>query len=225
MNRTVGFNLPLLALVLFGILYLPPLRRFLPADGWVRLLVSPQVFFLGASLIILRVRKLSFREIGLSRDSVLRHLRTGTLLGIAPAALTLLVALLLTAIDTFHPFLTRPLFGGDPLPWRILGFHLVSLLVLAPFCEELFFRGILLKSLREQYPAWIAVAASSLLFMGAHGSLAAGPLILSVVNCVVVLRTGSILPGIVFHAISNAYGPLMTAFFPNLYRTLSFLYP
>jgi membrane protease YdiL (CAAX protease family) len=128
------------------------------------------------------------------------------------------VALLAAFVGLLQPFGGNP--GNLPSPAA-----LVTLLLLAPLSEEIFFRGILLKGIRENHPGWVAVTVSSLIFMGAHGSFAAGPLILGIVNGIVTLRSGSIVPGIVFHTISNLYGPAMTLLTPNLARALQFLYP
>jgi membrane protease YdiL (CAAX protease family) len=224
MSNSIGLTAPFFSLVIFGFLYLPILSRFLPGPGWLRLPFSPQVFFFLSSVVILRVKRLRFADIGFSKDRWLKRSGFGIAIGFIPVAAVLLLALLLTQIDGIHPFLKRPLFGGAPLENGIRAYDLATLLLLAPISEEIFFRGILFRGLRENYPTWIAVVASALIFMGGHGRLAFGPLALGVINAIVVLRTGSIVPGMLFHSIANAYGPVMVFWFPNLYRYLQFLY-
>jgi membrane protease YdiL (CAAX protease family) len=223
--KRIGLVPPFVALVLFGLLYHFPIpARWIPRSGWGRLPFSPQLFFLVASGIILAIRRIPWRETGLSRNGAGRNLAIGVFLGSLPVALALGAGLLLTEVNAVLPFLPRPIFGGAPLDVSILPYDLVTLLLLAPICEEIFFRGILLRAIREDYPAWIAVVASALIFMGGHGKMAFGPLALGLINGIVLLRTGSILPGIAFHSIANAYGPVMILWFPNLYRYLQFLY-
>jgi membrane protease YdiL (CAAX protease family) len=42
-------------------------------------------------------------------------------------------------------------------------------LLLAPLCEELFFRGLVFGALRRSYPFWVSALISSALFAGGHG--------------------------------------------------------
>jgi uncharacterized protein len=222
--NSVGLIAPVSALVVFGLIYLPAVKYFSPSSSWIRMPFSPQIFFLLASIVILRFKRIGWREIGLSGEKLGRRIGLGFWIGLSPVVVTLLLVFLMTWVDSIWPFLRKPLWGGGPLRSTLATSDLVTLIVLAPICEELFFRGILLRGLRESYPAWIAVAGSALIFMGGHGWLAIGPLVLGIVNGIVVLRTGSLLPGIVFHAIANAYGPVMIRWFPNLYDYLSFFY-
>jgi membrane protease YdiL (CAAX protease family) len=202
------------------------LAGLFPSQGWSRLCLSPQLFFLVAVLLIRKIRKFSFQEIGLSGRDLPKKAGIGFLLGWIPVIVVLAAAFLATWVDTLHPFLPRPIFARGLLPGSLPdGPRMVTLLLLAPISEELFFRGVLLKGLREHYPDWLAVAASALVFTAAHGSLAAGPMVLGLVNGFIVVRTGSIVPGIVFHTISNTYGPAMAAWLPNLVSYLRFLYP
>ena len=53
-----------------------------------------------------------------------------------------------------------------------LALQALSLVVFAPVCEELLFRGVLYPSLRDLGHRRMAIAASSLLFAAIHGSLA-----------------------------------------------------
>lgn len=224
MNPRVGLAAPFVAVAAFAVVYLPISTHFLPAHGWFKLPFSPQSFFLISTLVILRVRKLPFAGIGFSKVHALKNTRLGILLALIPVGITLAAAWVLTETDSFFPFLKRPIFGGEPSAAQVQVYQLVTLLLLAPIAEEFFFRGILLKALREHYAAWLSVIGSSLIFMGAHGHLALGPLVLGVINAILMLRTGSIIPGMVFHAVANTYGPAMLTWFPNLYWHLEFFY-
>lgn len=83
-------------------------------------------------------------------------------------------------------------------------------IVVAPVCEELFFRGILFTVLRQRMPLWPAAVIDGVLFGFVHGSLVIVPILaaLGVVFCYVYERTGSIFPTIALHALNNtiAYG-------------------
>src|SRR3954451_11666855 len=83
-------------------------------------------------------------------------------------------------------------------------------IVVAPVCEEVFFRGILFTVLRQRMPLWSAALIDGVLFGFVHGSLVIVPIlaVLGVVFCYVYERTGSIFPTIGLHALNNtiAYG-------------------
>jgi uncharacterized protein len=83
-------------------------------------------------------------------------------------------------------------------------------IVVAPVCEEVFFRGILFAVLRQRMPLWPAAVIDGVLFGFVHGSLVIVPILaaLGVVFCYVYERTGSIFPTIALHALNNtvAYG-------------------
>lgn len=90
---------------------------------------------------------------------------------------------------------------------KILPFWSVFLFVviIAPLMEETIFRGFLLKSFFGKFNPWWAIAFSSLLFAAAHLSFTLLPLyfLMGVLLALVYLRTGSLWPGITFHAINN----------------------
>jgi CAAX protease family protein len=76
---------------------------------------------------------------------------------------------------------------------------------IAPFAEEIFFRGFLFQSLRQSWGVWLAAPASGLIFGAVHfepDKLV--PLaILGTVLAYVFHRTRSIWPCIAIHAINN----------------------
>ncbi|MCS6798323.1 MAG: CPBP family intramembrane metalloprotease [Myxococcota bacterium] len=96
-------------------------------------------------------------------------------------------------------------------PGRALA-ALLGVVVLAPIAEEVLFRGLLLRGLRERYGTGFALGVSSAMFALAHG-LHAAPhaLVAAVILGAVVLRTGSIVPAIGMHAATNAVPFLLTA--------------
>lgn len=91
----------------------------------------------------------------------------------------------------------------------------LSVGVLGPAAEEVFFRGYLQSELRRRWPAWAAVAATSVGFAilhvdptGVHVALA---LVLGLYLGFVVELTGSTLPAIVCHVVNNVVFTLQTA--------------
>lgn len=86
-------------------------------------------------------------------------------------------------------------------------YAIVLLMALTPaVCEELAFRGFIMSGLRHTGHRWMAIVGSAV-FFGVTHSLLQQSLAASVMGCVIgyiVLRSGSILPGIVFHFTHNA---------------------
>ncbi len=90
----------------------------------------------------------------------------------------------------------------------------VSVAVGAPLVEELFFRGLLLRSLQRRMPDSVAVALSAVAFGLAHGSaLPIDAVVLVIVSLTVfgailatlAIRTGRLGAGIVAHAVFNLF--------------------
>ncbi len=87
--------------------------------------------------------------------------------------------------------------------WSYCCFFLV---VGAPIVEELFFRGLLLRSLLGRTPPPVAIVVSAVLFGLAHFEAVqfAGLAAFGVVLGVLAWRTGRLTPGIGAHAAFNA---------------------
>jgi sodium transport system permease protein len=92
--------------------------------------------------------------------------------------------------------------GGARGPAWLLPLVLV---LLAPVCEELAFRGFILTGLRQRFHPWTAILLSSLLFAVSHLNVFQflPTLILGVVLGLVATRSRSVLPGILLHLLYN----------------------
>jgi len=110
-------------------------------------------------------------------------------------------------VDTFD--VTR-LFEGSRR--HQVGMALVASL-LAPFAEEVAFRGYLLSALRTHLPPLAAIAASSVLFAGIHLDPVRFPavLFLGLFLGWLAWRSGSIWPAVAAHAVNNGLGSIVAA--------------
>jgi sodium transport system permease protein len=97
------------------------------------------------------------------------------------------------------------LFAGAPW-WQIV----LVVAAMPAVCEELAFRGFIFTGLRNTGSPWRAICVSAIFFGLSHGilqqSLIAG--LIGVLLGWLALRTGSILPGMVFHLVHNSLGVL-----------------
>ena len=141
------------------------------------------------------------------RPPPLRSVIAALLIG--PSASVVVVAL----VHVFAPVPERfaralsdaLLLDGQPL-WVLL----LALAVTPAICEELLFRGLVFSGLRRLGPV-AAVVLSALLFAFAHGSIyrLLPTFVLGALLGYARLKSGSIVPGIVIHALNNALGMIL----------------
>jgi sodium transport system permease protein len=83
--------------------------------------------------------------------------------------------------------------------------YALAFALLPAVCEELAFRGFILAGLRRRFRPWTAILLSSFLFAIYHLNVfqLLPAFLLGVVLGVLAVRTGSLLPGIIFHLIHN----------------------
>jgi uncharacterized protein len=85
---------------------------------------------------------------------------------------------------------------------------LLAAVFVAPFCEEVFFRGFVFPGLRRKMPVALAIVTSSFLFAVAHADIGsfAVLLVIGLMLAFVRWRTGSIWPGMLLHMLNNGIG-------------------
>lgn len=96
------------------------------------------------------------------------------------------------------------------------GYFAVGLL--APLCEELVFRGAVLRALLQWTPRhWVAIAVSALLFALIHANPAQMPhaFLIGLLLGWLYYRTDSIVPGVVYHWVNNSIAYVLYNLYPN----------
>lgn len=98
----------------------------------------------------------------------------------------------------------------------------ISLVVVAPFAEELLFRGYLLGKLRKYTQFWISLLITSLLFAIVHFQWNVGfdVFALSVVLCVLRLMTKSLWSPVLLHMLKNGIAYYFLFINPTFLSTL-----
>ena len=83
---------------------------------------------------------------------------------------------------------------------------LLAAIVIAPVCEEVFFRSFVFMGLLRNMPVWVAIVSSAFLFALVHQDLASFAVLLCIGLALAFLRwySNSIWPGIILHALNNA---------------------
>ncbi len=102
----------------------------------------------------------------------------------------------------------------SPLGYLIVG-------ILAPVCEEMVFRGAILRSLMKSFSRkmhWWPIFFSALIFAVAHGHPLSGfhAFLIGLLLGWMYYRTNSILPGIVFHWMNNTVAFIMIKLMPQM---------
>jgi membrane protease YdiL (CAAX protease family) len=90
-----------------------------------------------------------------------------------------------------------------------IGLQFLLIVILAPFAEEICFRGMLFGGLRSRLPFWTAAVGAGVFFGVLHYStgLTAVPslVVLGIIFALVYEKTRSIWPAIIMHTMNNAF--------------------
>ena len=154
--------------------------------------------------IILFWRKVSWVELGLRKFNP-NSLALGCGLLVAVYSIIIINNLIMVALG----IITQADVVGDLLSEIDAPFLFAfSTAIVAPFTEELFFRGFLFKGFREKY-GWVnALMFSSLIFALFHGQIATliPTFLLGALFAYLYQRTESVFPSMILHFLVNAMG-------------------
>jgi uncharacterized protein len=180
--------------------------RVLSPEGIVVSALSLDLALLAVVYLrIVRPGAITFEEMGLNLHGLFGRLLLGLLFGLLLFAAGSLVEYLLglvgirqTQLDSFQS-ITRASPGE-------FGLVLLAGAVVAPFAEEVFFRGYVFHAYLRQKGLWRAFLYSSLLFAVVHLNLPAVlPIfVVGLLLAFLYYRTGSVVPGMVAHGLNNA---------------------
>ena len=169
-------------------------------------IVFNQVVILAGSLLIISRYRLNLREVlGIRR---LRWPIWVAVLMAVPAAQVVALAFF-RIMNTFIPTpagLLREL-GRPVTPIGLPTWQMYIFMALIPaICEELAFRGVLLHGLRHRFHPVVRALVVGIVFGVFHYSLfrIAPSALLGVILTAIALMTGSIFPGLLFHAANNS---------------------
>ncbi|MBV9328369.1 MAG: CPBP family intramembrane metalloprotease [Chloroflexi bacterium] len=162
---------------------------------------------------------LTWTDLGLKPLPLDYTLRMGIATGLGGLVIIDIVGTLLTQVGLRPNQLAEFEFvlSEGPFAFVIL---LLAAAVVAPFFEELFFRGFLFGVYRRKQPLWLAYLVSSVLFTILHlepnrmnlnqmAGLSVGIFMLAMLLAWLYQHTGSLYPGMIAHAINNATGLIL----------------
>jgi membrane protease YdiL (CAAX protease family) len=169
----------------------------------------------GAYLMVVRRRRVSLRDIGF------RPVSKGTIALMVPITIGLQFVLGIIAYAT-SPLLGEPptaseqlVMGANPSlsPAEIV-LLLIDAALVAPFVEELFFRGLVYRHLRGRRSVLVAAIVSAALFAATHFIVPLVPVlfVLGLALARITERYKSLYPAIVVHGLNNGLAVLLVAF-------------
>lgn len=214
-----------IVLVFAYLLLFPLLQKFLKSHiPSHKFLYSPQAYFLVAFFLSFLILRFKLNETGITFQGLGKQLKTGLLLCLIPPALVIIGIILPVSGYQLLSAGKTTIFSGFLRGSHFESYYLIQILLLAPITEELFFRGLLVPPLKRSRPLWLVVLAASLVFMLAHGYMKFSAFLLGIFTTVIFIRTGSVIPPIMFHMSCNAWGPILIYFFPEVYKLIFFLF-
>lgn len=156
--------------------------------------------------VVIRKYGLSWADLGL-RPAGRHWYRRAVIIAVLLLPAVALVNSVLIPMLSDEPFRNPQLYAIAPagFSWSAMLTMLVMAGVVAPFAEELVFRGLLFPWLRARLGVPAAVLLSALFFATMHGALILIPA-LTVVGAafaVIYQRSGSLWPAIVAHSVFN----------------------
>lgn len=156
-------------------------------------------------------------QIGLAKGATASQLLNGVLTGLGLVIVAQIVSLLQVAIFGPHPEAVAEILKSHHGTLDFL-YDFVSVCAIAPFAEELLFRGVIFSGLVQRMPLWGAAVLSGIIFGAAHGD-PWGFVPLAVTGTGLALlyyRTRSLWPNILAHAVFNAFALVIVYFVPKL---------
>lgn len=177
---------------------------------------------LGAPWLV-RKKKTTLEDLGLQRLLSWMDIAWAPAGAIVYLIVTALVSAAAMALLPFIDYSQAQETGFSQLstqPEYILAF--ISLVIVAPFAEEVLFRGYLFGKLRKHVPLWIAILVTSLLFGLVHFQWNVGVDVfaLSIVLCLLRVVSGSLWPSILLHMMKNGIAFYFLFINPALLSTL-----
>jgi membrane protease YdiL (CAAX protease family) len=174
----------------------------------------------GATLLLAYVGLgANLRTLGLVPKASAAQLGQGLLAGIALTLMADGLGWAQSKIFGPHPQLLEKIFAARH-GFESFGLDLLSVALIAPFAEELFFRGFLFAGLVQRMPLLWAAILSGALFGLAHGDLwnflpLAG---VGVALALLYHRMHTLWPNVLAHGVFNAVSLTLTYLFPQLIK-------
>jgi membrane protease YdiL (CAAX protease family) len=157
------------------------------------------------------------KQLGLGKAPTVSLIGIGLIVGLALWAASAVIGDAQARLFGDHPQMVEKLFALHRDAASI-AFDFLSACVIAPFCEEFFFRGIIFAGLAQRMPVMVAAIASGALFALAHlDQWAFVPLaVIGVGLAYLYYYTKSLWPNVIAHFTVNTTSLFLIHAFPQL---------
>jgi membrane protease YdiL (CAAX protease family) len=184
---------------------------------FVLALAGDGVMILAAILLARWILGARASQIGLAKGATGGQLLTGILTGLGLIAVAQIVSLIQVALFGQHPEAVTEIIKSHHGVLDFL-YDFASVCVIAPFAEELLFRGVIFAGLVQRMPLWVAAVLSGIIFGAAHGDpWSFVPLAVTGTGLgLLYYRTRSLWPNILAHGVFNAFALIIVYFVPKL---------
>ncbi len=187
------------------------LALILPAAGSASVLTVvvavavPTLLAAGTAVAITRLRGNGPR-VDLRARWSWRSAGLGVLFGVAGLVVTIPASLLwLSLVGEDATSAAGAVFGSLRSTWSWAVLVFVVVVVVAPVCEEIVYRGLLWGAVEQRWGRWVALAVTTVIFAVAHLEWTRAPLLLVVALPIGLARLygDSLIAGILAHQITN----------------------
>lgn len=182
-------------------------------------MISPVVYAAGTGIYLAAVlgvylfaaRRAGWAALGVRATGWVNFALVPVFFVIGLAALVLVNTLVSMLAGGFENPQVEALSGGRPMSAGELVAALLLVAGLVPFVEELFFRGMLYPLMQARLGPVFAIGLNALVFAAVHGVplLIPGLFVLGIFLAYLRQRSGSIWPGVLFHAMQNSLALLL----------------
>jgi membrane protease YdiL (CAAX protease family) len=198
------------AAVLILVRFAAALLKLPPGDG----LLSPAAYLAGVGLYLALLlgiylfgaRRAGWAALGLRSTSWINFALVPLIFVVGLSAVVSVNLLVMRTTGSFENPQMNAISGGKAMSLGEFAAGLLLIAVLVPFVEELFFRGMLYPILRRRAPAALAIIANAAIFSAIHLIPVLIPGLFVIGLCLAFLRerSGSIWPGVLYHAMQNS---------------------
>jgi hypothetical protein len=181
-------------------------------------LLSPAAYLAGVGLYLALLlgiylfgaRRAGWAALGVRGTSWVNFALVPLIFIVGLSAVASVNLLVMKATGSFENPQVEAISGGKSMSLGGLAAGLLLIGVLVPFVEELLFRGMLYPLLRRRAPAAVAIMANAAIFAAIHLIPVLIPGLFVVGLCLAFLRerSGSIWPGVLYHAMQNSLAML-----------------
>ncbi|NTW97864.1 MAG: CPBP family intramembrane metalloprotease [Oscillochloris sp.] len=208
------------ALIVILARFAATLLKIEPGEG----LLSPLMYVSGVGfylalllgMYLFGARRAGWAALGVRATSWVNIALVPLLFIVGFASVVALNLLVMQVLGSFENPQVDAISGGKAMSLGELGAGMLLIAVLVPVIEEMFFRGMLYPLLRRRLPAALAIAVNAAIFSVVHmiPMLIPGLFVVGLILAFLRERSGSIWPGVLYHAMQN--GLAMLAIFVAL---------